>query len=78
VSNTLELRGRTVIVTGASSGIGEATARALHAGSTSACVPAAPPPAEPEGTSAPRPAGPTASPADTQNPDSTVKFQEPS
>ena len=31
MSNTLELRGRTVIVTGASSGIGEATARALHA-----------------------------------------------
>jgi NADP-dependent 3-hydroxy acid dehydrogenase YdfG len=31
MSNPLELRGRTVIVTGASSGIGEATARALHA-----------------------------------------------
>jgi NADP-dependent 3-hydroxy acid dehydrogenase YdfG len=31
MSNTLELRGRTVIVTGASSGIGEATAHALHA-----------------------------------------------
>jgi NADP-dependent 3-hydroxy acid dehydrogenase YdfG len=31
MSNTLELRGRTVIVTGASSGIGEATARTLHA-----------------------------------------------
>ena len=45
MSNTLELRGRTVIVTSASSGIGGATARALHAGSTSACVPAAPPPA---------------------------------
>jgi short-subunit dehydrogenase len=30
MSNTLELRGRTVIVTGASSGIGAATARALH------------------------------------------------
>jgi NADP-dependent 3-hydroxy acid dehydrogenase YdfG len=31
MSNPLELRGRTVIVTGASSGIGEATARAPHA-----------------------------------------------
>jgi NAD(P)-dependent dehydrogenase (short-subunit alcohol dehydrogenase family) len=31
MSNPLELRGRTAIVTGASSGIGEATARALHA-----------------------------------------------
>jgi NAD(P)-dependent dehydrogenase (short-subunit alcohol dehydrogenase family) len=30
MSNPLELRGRTAIVTGASSGIGEATARALH------------------------------------------------
>ncbi|MCW2877794.1 MAG: short-chain dehydrogenase/reductase, partial [Sphaerisporangium sp.] len=30
MSNTLELRGLTVIVTGASSGIGAATARALH------------------------------------------------
>jgi short-subunit dehydrogenase len=31
MSNTVELRGRTVIVTGASSGIGAATARALAA-----------------------------------------------